>query len=169
MVIFKKIAYKGKYHDDNAIHDLVHYICRPDKTPSHIIGGIGIDFQNIADSMVAVSKHFKKFNKLRLHHFIVTFNPEDIYLNGMISKIAEEICALWGNEFQIVYALHEDTAKPHIHFVFNNVSYVDGHKCHFGITEYNQTIEFIQYILSNYNLYPLIPVKYIPVANNPHE
>ena len=103
MIIFKKIAATGKYQDDNAIHDLIGYICRPDKTPSHIIGGIGVDFQNIADSMVAVSMKFRKFNRLRLHHFIVSFNPDDIYIKGMLPKIAEEICALWGAEFQIVY------------------------------------------------------------------
>lgn len=169
MVIFKKIAAQGKYQDDNAIYDLINYICRPDKTPSHIIGGIGVDFQNIADSMVAVSMKFRKFNRLRLHHFILTFNPEDIYIKDMLPKIAEEICALWGAEFQIVYALHEDTDHPHIHFVWNNVSYIDGHKCHFGITEYNRTIGYIKHILGNYSLYPVIPVKYIPDNLYPHE
>ena len=101
MIIFKKIAATGKYQDDNAIHDLIGYICSPDKTPSHIIGGIGVDFQNIADSMVAVSMKFRKFNRLRLHHFIVSFNPDDIYITGMLTKTAEEICVLWGTEFQI--------------------------------------------------------------------
>ena len=42
-----------------------------------------------------------------LHHFIVSFNPDDIYIKGMLPKTAEEICALWGTEFQIVYPLFE--------------------------------------------------------------
>lgn len=42
-----------------------------------------------------------------LHHFIVSFNPDDIYINGMLPKTAEEIYALWGTEFQIVYPLFE--------------------------------------------------------------
>lgn len=42
-----------------------------------------------------------------LHHFIVSFNPGDIYIKGMLPKTAEEICALWGTEFQIVYPLFE--------------------------------------------------------------
>lgn len=169
MITFKKIAAAGKYQDDNAIHDVINYICRPYKTPSHIIGGIGVDFQNIADSMVAVSNKFKKNNRLRLHHCVVSFGSEDIYFKNMVPLIAEEICALWGAEYQIVYALHEDTPYLHVHFVWNNVSYVDGHKCSFGITEYNQTIAYIGHILSNYNLYPVIPVKYFPDPNDPHE
>ena len=40
-----------------------------------------------------------------LHHFIVSFNPDDIYITGMLTKTAEEICVLWGTEFQIVYPL----------------------------------------------------------------
>lgn len=71
MVIFKKIAATGKYHDDNAIPDLINYICRPDKTPSHIIGGYGVDINDIANSMVAVSMHFGKYKKLR---FVLLFS-----------------------------------------------------------------------------------------------
>lgn len=169
MIIVKKIAAAGKYQDDNAIYDVINYICRPYKTPNHVIGGVGVDFQNIADSMVAISNKFNKNNRLRLHHCVVSFNPEDIYFENMITSVAEEICALWGTEYQIVYALHEDTPRPHLHFVWNNVSYVDGHKCSFGITEYNRTVSYIEHILSNYNLYLVIPVKYIPDPNDPHE
>lgn len=169
MVIFKKIAAKGKYYDDNAIPDLINYICRPDKTPSHIIGGYGVDFNDIANSMIAVSTHFRKYTKLRLHHFVISFNPEDIYLKDMIPNIANEICSYWAKEYQIVYALHEDTYNPHIHFVFNNVSYLDGHKCSFGKTEYRLTHDYIKLVLSGYSLYPVIAVTYRPVLNNPHE
>lgn len=63
MVIFKKIDTAGKYFDDNAIPDLINYICRPDKTPSHIIGGYGVDLNDIANSMIAVSMHFRKDRK----------------------------------------------------------------------------------------------------------
>ena len=34
MILFKKIASSGKYHDDLAIRDLLTYITRKDKTPT---------------------------------------------------------------------------------------------------------------------------------------
>ena len=43
MVYFKKIAAVGKYHDDQAIPDVVAYITRKDKTPSRIILGYHVD------------------------------------------------------------------------------------------------------------------------------
>ena len=38
MIIFKKISYADKYHDDNAILDVISYICQPSKTRSGIEG-----------------------------------------------------------------------------------------------------------------------------------
>lgn len=119
--------------------------------------------------MIAVSKHFRKYSRVRLHHFIVSFGKEDIYLPTMLPQIAEEISSFIGQRFQIVYALHEDTGNPHIHFVFNAVSYVDGYKYHCGIGEYKQLVYWIETILSSFHLYPLIPVNYYPDQNHPHE
>lgn len=169
MVIFKKIAYKGKYQDDQAIPDVINYVFRKDKIPNKVIGGYHVDFNDVAGSMIQVSKHFRKYSRVRLHHFVVSFHPEDIYLPAMIPRIAEEICSLIGQQFQIVYALHEDTYYPHIHFVFNAVSYIDGSKYHCGIGEYKQLVGWIGTILSSYKLYPLIPVNYVPSPLDLHE
>jgi len=169
MLLFKKIACAGKYQDDQAIPDVISYIMRADKIPSGVIGGVQVDMNHIADSMISVSKHFRKYNKVRLHHFIVSFGKEDIFLPNMLRQIAEEICAFIGKQFQIIYALHEDMDHPHIHFVFNAVSYVDGKKYHCGISEYYQLFYCIETILKSFHLSPLIHVNYRPKPDNPHE
>jgi len=169
MVLFKKIACKGKYQDDQAISDVVTYITRPDKTPTGLVYGVNVDLQNIAESMIAVSKQYGKYTRLRLHHFIITFKPENKGNFTLFSKLMEEICSYIGRVYQIVAALHEDTQHPHIHFVFNAVSYVNGYKFHGGKEDYYELIEMIASILSAHKIYPLIPVKYIPKVNNPHE
>ena len=33
----------GKYHDRDSFHDVISYVLRPEKTPSHYIGGIGVE------------------------------------------------------------------------------------------------------------------------------
>ena len=68
MAIFKKVAKAGKYQDDYAIHNLIAYITRPDKAPSQMIGGYGVDPDHIADSMVQISNQFNKNSRIRLHH-----------------------------------------------------------------------------------------------------
>lgn len=169
MVIFKKIACKGKYQDDQAIPDVIHYVFRNDKIPNRMIGGCHVDMDDIAGSMIALSKKFKKYSRTRLHHFVVSFHPEDVYLPNMLTRVADEICSYIGQFFQIVYAVHEDTYYPHIHFVFNAVSFIDGSKFHCGIGEYKQLVGWIGTILGSYRLYPLIPVNYVPTLVDLHE
>ena len=72
MAIYKKVAKAGKYQDALAIPNLVAYITRADKAKSGMIGGVGIDPNHIADSMVMVSNTFNKNSRIRLHHFIVS-------------------------------------------------------------------------------------------------
>lgn len=68
MAIYKKVAKAGKYQDDLAIPNLIAYITRADKAKSGMIGGVGIDPNHIADSMVSVSNAFNKNSRIRLHH-----------------------------------------------------------------------------------------------------
>lgn len=167
-VYFKKIAASGKYQDPQAIPDVVSYICRPDKTPSQIIGGVKIDLQDIAGSMIAVSDGFHNNSRIRLHHFILAFPAEEFQRLGMLRQIAEEVCGYLGRCYQIVYALHEDTDHPHLHFVFNAVSYIDGIKYRGGKAEYYELIGLCKNILRSYR-FQLIPVTYKPEPYNPHE
>lgn len=169
MIYFKKIACAGKYHDDQAIPDVIAYITRPDKTPNKIIYGVHVDMQNIAESMIAVSKKYKKYSRLRLHHFIITFEPKFKSHVDILTRAAEEICNYIGRTYQVVFALHEDTLFPHIHFVFNAVSFVNGYKYHGGQGDYNELVHTVKSILSAKGLYPLAAVNYVPTPNNPHE
>ena len=169
MVYFKKIACKGKYQDDQAIPDVVTYITRPDKTPSQIKYGVRVDMQNIAESMIKVSKHYGKYSRLRLHHFVLSFDPKHKENLELLAKIAVAICDHIGRCYQIVASLHEDTLYPHIHFVFNAVSFVNGYKYHGGIADFKELESINRTILSSYNLYPMATVNYRPTPLDPHE
>ena len=168
-IIFKKIACKGKYSDDQAIPDVIAYIMNPNKTPSKIIYGVYADMDNIAESMIKVSKDYKKYKRLRLHHFVLTFEPEYKTQHKLLKKIARRICDHFGRVYQIVSALHEDTQNPHIHFVFNAVSFVNGYKYRGGKKEYAELIKNINRILFLYDLPFVIPVKYFPTPLDLHE
>lgn len=169
MAIFKKIAAGGKYQDDQAIPDLITYITNPAKTPNDYIGCLGADVNNIAGSMVAVSESFGKNSKIRLHHFVVSFLPWEIQSLGMLACVAHHICSEIGKEHQIVYAYHEDKNHPHLHFVFNAVSYIDGHRYRGGIKEYNELVALVRRVVRYYLGRDVIVVNYKPRMDNPHE
>lgn len=169
MIIYKRIEAPGKYHDDNAIPDVVNYITRKDKTEHGYIIGIKVDIQNVVGSMIAVSEHFGKNSRLRLHHFVLAF-PKEYSNIEVLAQIAKEVCAYIGTVYQVVAAIHEDR-KPglHIHFVFNAVSYVNGYKFHGSKSDHWEMREWIRSALYRYGMYPLVSVKYRPDNNNPHE
>ena len=169
MVYFKKIAAAGKYHDDKAVYDVLAYITRKDKTPSGNIFSShdsNLPMPMIATGMRAVAMHYGKNSHIRLHHFILTFNPNAV---NLLPSIANDICDYIGRTYQVVVAQHEDTPHPHLHVVFNSVSFVNGYKYHGGKEDYYELIDQMSSIVHKYGLHPLIPVKYIPSPNSPHE
>lgn len=169
MAIFKKIAAQGKYQDDQAIPDLIAYITRKDKIPSSFIGGVETDQNDIAGSMMRVSIAFNKNSNIRLHHFIVSFHPKEICSIRILIGIAEEICSFIGETYQIVYAIHEDGFFPHIHFVFNAVSYKNGERYRGGKREYRDLVGLVRYYVRAFGVKELMPVNYYPNPSNPHE
>ena len=106
MILFKKIAASGKYHDDLAIHDVLTYITRKDKIPSGNVFYSHEAMPYIIESMIFVSTHFGKYSKIRLHHFILTFKPNDAVF---LPLVAQDICEYIGRIYQVVVAQHEDT------------------------------------------------------------
>ena len=92
----------GKYADSNALETVIAYILQVHKTPSRIVGGIGVDLQNAAENMHAVSQHFRKDYGIRLRHFILSFYPQETPQIHIAQKIAEQICSYIGKQYQIV-------------------------------------------------------------------
>ncbi|MGM9661036.1 MAG: relaxase/mobilization nuclease domain-containing protein [Faecousia sp.] len=169
MAIFKMVSGSGKYQDDLAIPNLIAYITDGNKAKGDIIGGCNVDFNNIAGSMIQVSEHFKKNSHIRAHHFIVSFLPHEVHSVGVLMCIANQICQYFSEEYQIVYALHEDTGYPHLHFVFNAVSYVDGHRYRGGIGEYKNLYYYIKRVLKEYYIYNYRDIKFNPATDHPNE
>ena len=169
VVYFKKIGCKGKYQDDQAIPDLIEYITRPEKTPSGMIFSKNVDKEDMAGSMIKVSERFNKNSRLRLHHFVVSFEPEYKEQTDLLIRVAKKICNHIGGLYQIVAAVHEDTDNLHIHCVFNAVSLMDGTKYRGGKKEYRDLTEKIKKILHKEGRFILIKVKYVPGPLDPHE
>ena len=153
MATVKFLNERGKYHDDNAIHDVLTYICQTYKTPSGLIGGIRVDPHNPAQSMVAVSEAYQKNYGVRLRHFVVSFPAGKKYTPQAIAMVAERICYRIGTMYQVVYAVHESTPDhPHFHVVFNAVSDQTGYKYHGDKEEYEALKNCIREALFYYGM-----------------
>lgn len=161
-IYFKMIGCEKKYMDDNALPDIIRYIFRTYKCPHNICGGFKIDGPDPISSMIAVSTKFNKYSRKRLHHFIVTFPAQYNCEYALIHQIGIEIAYPIGNQYQIVFSVHEDTKNIHIHFVFNAVSHIDGYKFRSSKITYKQLIAHVQRVIHRYGMGVVIPVTYKP-------
>lgn len=142
---------KDKYRDEASISTLIEYITDPAKTPSGYIGGVGVDPNDICGSMLAVKERFGKPGGVQLQQHIITFSDGELRDPADASAIAGQMARVLGRRYQTVYAVHE-TAHPHIHFVCNSVSYVDGLKYTGTKREYNEIRTKFKRILKNYGI-----------------
>lgn len=169
MANVKFVNAAGKYQDDTARYDLIHYMTQRKKIPNHIVGFSHGDISNAADQMAQTARSFGKDQGVRIYHFIITFAPGDV--NGMeyILYAANEITRLLGQHHEIAYAVHEDTRIPHIHFAFNPVSFVDGYKYHGGKQEFHELMDTLREVLNFIGVFTFYRVKYVTDLENLHE
>ena len=165
MATVKFVAAAGKYQDDDARHDLIHYMIQKSKTPNHIINFSHGDISQAADQMTNTAKAWNKDAGVRICHFIISFAPGDINSMECMIYAANEIMRLLSQRHEIAYAVHEDTRIPHIHFAFNPVSYIDGYKYHGGKQEFKELMETLREVMKFIGVYQFFRVKYISGVN----
>lgn len=100
--------------------------------------------------MKIVSARFGKANGVQLRHFILSFDDREVLSFKVVNEIAMKIAYKLGKEFQIIYAVHETQEHPHIHFVMNSVSYVDGHRYYGTKKEHHAMMDTIRRVLREY-------------------
>ena len=145
----------GKYHDDDAFRDVLGYVMNPEKTPSGYIGGIAVNPQQAIFEMEALSRYYGQDTGVRLRHFILGFRPRELWSKKGQSlyaayQLAYSVAQFYGAEYQIIYAVHEDTKNPHIHFVMNTTNYRTGLKYQGKKQDLHHFIQWIDGVLEPY-------------------
>ncbi len=153
MAILKALNQKGHYHDSDARNIVIKYILNPFKACSGYYGGVYVDPEDIAGSMNNIAIRFNKNTGVQLRHYVLAFTPQEMDDIDIVYDIACNIARFIGREYQVVFAIHENTTNLHIHFVFNAISYIDGHRYYGKRKEYYDLINYLTELLHyNYGL-----------------
>lgn len=168
MATVKFLNAAGKYDDPAARETVISYILQPSKTRSGFVGSCGVDLDMAAEQMQALAEAFKKDNKIRLRHFVISFYYMETMMLWNVNQIADGICRELGQTYQTVYAVHEDTMNRHVHFVFNPVGY-DGHKYSGTKAEHHKLKDLLRRHLSDHGIKMFYEVKYCLEIQNPYE
>ena len=169
MATVKFLNAAGKYDDPSARHNVINYICQRTKTPSGLIIGCPMSPAVAAAEMQSVAQNFHKDNKVRIRHFVIALYKGELPSLTHIDAMAEDICRELGQTYQIICALHEDTQIPHIHFVFNPVSYVNGSKYSGTRAEHRGLMDLLWRVVSRHGIRTFYEIKYRPESADQHE
>ena len=169
MAVFKVIQYqpgyisrKGKYHDDMAVDSVIAYVLNPEKTRNFFFGGHGVNVNYAAYEMKRLSEAYDKNYGTRLRHMVVSLDKKEERKLGknryevyqMLDAVAQHAIAYYGHEYQIIYAVHENTKHAHFHMVMNTVSYRTGKKYSGKKKDYYDFIEYLNdYFKQYFGLY----------------
>ena len=160
MAILKFANSRGKYQDSNATKNVMDYIFNPDKSKCALYGFYQVDPMNPSKSMRDVAEAFGKTNGIQIRHYIISFTKYEMREPIIVDQIAQKISTYFQDQYQCVYAIHEDTEYLHIHLICNAVSYVDGHRYRGNKTEYYDFVSWLKRLLSKYSIYTLYVYKY---------
>lgn len=152
MAVLKVVNRAGKYHDIGAREVEAGYIFNPLKMYHGFCGGVAVK-ENFVESMNEVAIRFKKTKGIQLRHFILSFPPEEIDDPEIVYEIACHVARFIGRDYQIVFAVHENTDNLHIHFMQNSVSYTTGYKYSGSKKDYYQLVNFLtEFLKDNYGI-----------------
>jgi len=160
MALLKVVNRKGKYHDPDSRETIARYITNPNKTLSGFIGvSEGVNPQDIAGSMNQVAQHFNKTRGVQLRHIIISFLPDEVSSPEVVYRIGCDLAGYTSQEYQTVFAVHENTNRLHIHLMFNSISFVDGHRYYGKKYEYYSFINHVKQVLHQYGIHRLYTVS----------
>ncbi|MBR3870280.1 MAG: relaxase/mobilization nuclease domain-containing protein [Clostridia bacterium] len=155
MAIYKTANCKGKYFDESTKEDVISYVINDNKMIHNYAGGIQVNKYDIAGSMKQISAQFKKGNGVQIRHFIISFEPYELSNPLIVNEIAMHVILYLGKEYQVIYAVHENTESLHIHIVMNSVSYIDGHRYRGTRAEHYEFMSFLRKVLNHYGIHKL--------------
>ena len=121
----------------------IAYILNPEKTANGKYTGAGNCLLSTAYStMIDTKKLFGKTNGRQGYHFVLSFAENDILDEKLCMQIVEEFAdAYLGENYEYVYAVHNNTEHMHAHLVFNSLDRYSGKKYRYEKGDWAKTIQ----------------------------
>ena len=123
----------------------ITYILNGEKTEEKALtGGWNVQADKAYEQMMDTKEVFGKTGGRQGYHIIISFK-EDETDSQTAMKIVEKFVKEYLEDYEAVYAVHDNTDHIHAHVIFNSVSYVTGLKYHY---KKNDWASFIQPIVN---------------------
>ena len=163
MAILKLVPYERSPHLDavydnvRAINNEINYITRPDGAIHHLCGGFNVLLstpENMIEQFLTVNRWHNRDcdSHIPIRHLVLSLDPysfiEERVTPHQLALIADRFCSHeFGDEYQVIYAIHEDTANLHVHILVNTVNLRTGLLLPWNYTKESQLYEWMSLIL----------------------
>ena len=107
----------------------VSYITDAEKTQEGVLVGshnCGVD--TALQEMLSVKRKYGKTDKRQGYHFIISFKKQEVRPETAMEITQKFVERYFGDDFQCLYATHDNTQHVHSHILFNSVSWCTGKK-----------------------------------------
>jgi hypothetical protein len=152
----------GAAADVNSVDHAIAYAMDPEKTESSQIlyqSAINCSVQNAARAFIRTKEEFGKLDKRLAYHYIQSFLPGETTPEQAHQIGVDWAQGLFGAEYEAAIGTHLDHAHIHNHIIVNAVSFVDGHKLHYGKAEYLRDFRGLSDRLCEKNGLSVVPPK----------
>ncbi len=145
----------------NHLKQALEYIINPEKTNNNIlVGGINCLPETAFEQMIDTKVTYSKTNKRQGYHIIISFVPGEA-TEEMAYDIVERFAREYLNEeYEAVYAVHNDKNHMHAHLIFNSVNLVSGAKYEYRKGEWKCRIQPITNKLCKEYKLEIMPAEY---------
>jgi len=107
----------------------LEYIMAREKTQDmRLVAGVNCQPEKAFEQMKATKQKFGKVDKRQAYHLIISFVENEVDADTAFELTEKFVKEYLGDDYEAVYAVHDNTDHIHSHIVFNSVSFRDGSK-----------------------------------------
>lgn len=145
-------------HLRNAIDYILDVKHEGEKTQGGVLvgGNSGTDQNEILENFLETKRRFGKPDGRQGYHFVISFakgETDEMTAYDVVKEFCEEYL---GDNYDYVFAIHNDKEHMHGHVIFNSVSRADGYKYHYKKGDWEKYIQPItDKISATHGLAPL--------------
>ncbi len=119
----------GKKYMAMHLANAISYITNEEKTQSGaLVGSHNCSTDTALQEMLATKRKFGKTDKRQGYHFIISFKKQEVRPETAMEITQKFVERYFGDNFQCLYATHDNTEHVHSHILFNSVSWRTGRK-----------------------------------------
>lgn len=107
----------------------ISYITDEEKTQDGaLVGSHNCNVDTALQEMLATKRKYGKMDKRQGYHFIISFKKQEVRPETAMEITQKFVERYFGDDFQCLYAIHDNTNHVHSHILFNSVSWRTGRK-----------------------------------------